>query len=67
MTTQLDTLLPRKGSGQPQSLVRCRVCLKHLNDGESYMSVYHAGVHHLVCCASCAAKFEANPSLYLVE
>lgn len=49
-----------------QSLGRCKVCTKQIRAGEDHVTVYHAGASYLVCCASCAAKFEANPRTYLV-
>lgn len=49
-----------------RSAGRCKVCTKQLRAGEDHTKVFHAGTYYLVCCASCAAKFEANPSLYLV-
>lgn len=50
-----------------QIVARCKVCTKKIRACEEHCQVYHAGVYHLVCCASCAAKFEANPQQYLEE
>jgi len=47
-------------------LGRCKVCTKLLRAGEDHTKVFHAGSYYLVCCASCASKFEANPGAYLV-
>ncbi len=46
---------------------RCKVCTKQIRAGEDHAKVFHAGNYYLVCCASCAAKFEANPQAYLVS
>lgn len=51
----------------PRSLGRCRVCTKQIRAGEDHVTVYHAGASYLVCCASCATKFEARPQQYLVS
>lgn len=56
-------------TGQPnleRSAGRCKVCTKQLRAGEDHTKVFHGGTFYLVCCASCAAKFEANPNAYLV-
>ena len=46
---------------------RCKVCTKQIRVGEDHAKVFHGGNYYLVCCASCAAKFEANPQSYLVS
>lgn len=46
---------------------RCKVCTKQIRAGEDHAKVFHGGNYYLVCCASCAAKFEANPQSYLVS
>ena len=48
-------------------LGRCKVCTKQIRAGEDHAKVFHYGNYYLVCCASCAAKFEANPQSYLVS
>ncbi len=48
--------------GEP--VTRCKVCTKKIRSGEDHLKVYHAGAYHMVCCASCAAKFEASPEQY---
>jgi YHS domain-containing protein len=54
------------GSGpKGESFVQCKVCTKKIRAGEDHMKVYHAGAYHVVCCASCASKFEAAPEHYL--
>lgn len=50
----------------PTSESRCPVCLKLIRAGEVHFEVFHDGTRHRVCCASCAAKFDANPRQYLV-
>jgi hypothetical protein len=40
--------------------------MKKIRQGEDHLRVYHARSYHLVCCASCAIKFEAQPQTYLV-
>lgn len=55
---------PSKSS--TSELGRCIVCLKRIHPGEQHVRVYHDGRYVLTCCASCAAKFEANPGQYLV-
>jgi hypothetical protein len=66
MKKQSDPPTRGPGSDLPRPVVRCLVCLKQINEGESHASVYHAGASYPVCCASCAAKFEEDPCLYLV-
>jgi len=56
-------------TAQPQPaplLGRCKVCTKPIRAGEDHTKVFHGTTHYLVCCASCAAKFDANPRAYLV-
>ncbi len=56
-------------SAQPQRphlLGRCKVCTKPIRAGEENVKVFHGAAEYIVCCASCAAKFQANPTLYLV-
>ena len=51
-------------SGQPspvRPLGRRKVCAKPIGAGEDHVKVFHGGTSHLLCCASCATKFEANP------
>lgn len=43
----------------------CRVCGKSMNTTDNHVKVYYEGVHHVVCCGSCAAKFEEGPERYL--
>jgi len=50
-----------------RSLGRCKVCTKQLRVGEDHVTVFHGGTSYLVCCASCATKFEADPRHYLVS
>ena len=38
----------------------CAVCGKAIRPGEDHIKVFHSGVNPLLCCASCAAKFEAK-------
>lgn len=52
---------------QDRPLGNCKVCLKKISRGEDHFRVHHAGSDYLVCCASCAAKFEADPRAYLVD
>jgi len=47
-------------------LGRCKVCTKQIRSGEDHAKVFFGGNYYLVCCASCAAKFEAHPQQYLV-
>lgn len=46
---------------------RCKVCTKQIRVGEDHVKVFHGGNYYVVCCASCAAKFEAHPQQYLVS
>jgi len=46
---------------------RCKVCTKQIRVGEDHVRVFHAGNYYVVCCASCATKFEAHPQQYLVS
>lgn len=58
----------RTEQANPSATVgRCTVCTKPLREGEEHTKVFYGGTYYLVCCASCAAKFEANPTLYLVS
>lgn len=50
----------------PQRGTRCLVCLKPIRAGEVLFEVFRDGSRHQLCCASCAAKFDANPHQYLV-
>lgn len=55
--------------GEPEQhrpLGRCKVCTKQIREGENHVKVFHGGAAYMVCCASCAMKFEANPRAYLV-
>lgn len=52
--------------GPSKPVRRCRVCLKPIRENEFHLEVYLHGQRHVVCCASCATKFEANPEVYLV-
>ncbi len=45
---------------------RCKVCTKQIRVGEDHAKVFHGNAYYLVCCASCAAKFDADPRAYLV-
>jgi hypothetical protein len=60
-------LMPHDSRSAHVRDLRCRVCLRPLRKGEFRMTVYFAEAHQVVCCASCAAKFETNPSHYMVE
>lgn len=59
-----------KPEPQPEQAVEhvsvCAVCGKRIRLSEDHVKVFHAGMYHAVCCASCAAKFEANPQQYVV-
>lgn len=48
------------------AVLRCKVCAKRLGADEDRFKVHHGGGYYWVCCPSCAAKFEASPSSYLV-
>ena len=61
MTTPRSTKSPAPGL----PLERCKVCTKRIRPGEDQLKVYHAGAYHVLCCASCAAKFELAPNQYL--
>jgi YHS domain-containing protein len=39
--------------------------MKKIHAKEDQTKVYHEGAHYVVCCASCAAKFEAHPEQYI--
>jgi len=54
-------------SNHGHSLGRCKVCTKQIREGENHAKVYQGSTCYIVCCASCAAKFSANPDAYLVE
>jgi YHS domain-containing protein len=45
---------------------RCKVCTKQIRVGEDHVKVFHGGNFYVVCCASCATKFEAHPQQYLM-
>jgi len=51
---------------ESESPERCKVCTKRIRPGEDHARVFYSGSYYTVCCASCAAKFEANPHSYLV-
>lgn len=57
----------RDATARARSLGRCKVCAKLVRAWEDHVNVFYAGTNHLVCCASCAAKFKAHPSQYLVS
>jgi len=46
--------------------MRCKVCGKSVLPSENHVKVYYEGIHHVVCCGSCAAKFEEAPERCLV-
>ena len=52
--------------GQAADGKACRVCGKALRDREDFIAIEHAGCRAVVCCASCAARFEQFPSLYII-
>ena len=49
-----------------RAVLRCKVCAKRLSLSDEHLKVYQGGTYHLVCCPSCAAKFEAAPASYIV-
>ena len=69
--TQLQRLPPMEDSTQhqpnPSGFHRCRVCAKAVHTDEEESKVYYEGSYYVVCCPSCAEKFESNPQLYLVD
>jgi len=64
MKNQIDRTEHQPHPASP--LGRCKVCAKQIRAGEDHVKVFRGGATYLVCCASCAAKFEADPSSYLV-
>lgn len=52
---------------QHSLLGECAVCTKKIRQGEVHMKAFHGGTYYLVCCASCAAKFEADPLHYVAQ
>jgi len=54
-------------SRHARPLGRCKVCTKQIRSEEDHAKVFFGGNYYLVCCASCAAKFEAHPQQYLVS
>ena len=66
--TNMKKLNHRIGPGPDvRTQGRCKVCTKQICTGEDHAKVFHGGSYYLVCCASCAAKFEAHPQQYLVS
>ena len=61
--------MPDKLSANQQrpANVQCKVCTKPIGPNEQHMMVYYEGTYYVVCCASCAAKFESFPKQYLVQ
>jgi YHS domain-containing protein len=47
--------------------VRCRVCLKTVHADEDHLTVHYRGTHQVVCCPSCASKFQEAPLEYVGE
>ncbi len=58
--------IPTEQPAPTLMLGRCKVCTKPIRAGEDHTKVSYGGSYYLVCCASCAAKFEADPRAYLV-
>lgn len=59
--------LNSKPKQQHQLLGQCIVCTKKIREGEEHIKAFHGGTYYLVCCASCAAKFETDPSHYAAQ
>lgn len=61
---------PRENPSEPPApaglLGRCKVCTKPIRTGEEHVELFHGSANYLTGCASCATKFEANPTAYLV-
>jgi YHS domain-containing protein len=62
-------LTPRRVAGNSDSghpiIGQCRVCLKEMHAFERRSTVHYRGAHYVVCCPSCAAKFNASPQEYV--
>ena len=52
---------------QRRLAVRCRVCLKTIRADEDHLTVHYRGTHYVVCCPSCASKFQTAPLEYVGE
>jgi YHS domain-containing protein len=56
-----------EAEAQRRLAVRCRVCLKTVRADEDHLTVHYRGTDHVVCCPSCASKFQAAPLEYVGE
>jgi YHS domain-containing protein len=64
---QEDAMKSEVSEAQVQRRLRCRVCLKTVGADEDHLTAHYRGTNYIVCCPSCASKFQAAPLEYVGE